>query len=159
MKPKDLIGETFGVLTVVARADNCKHGGSRWECECECGTVKTVHSTNLGKNTNSCGCRRSDHRITHGETRRGSYPRLYGILNGMKQRCYNPKRETYKWYGGKGVRVCDQWKDSYVNFKRWALANGYMDNLSIDRIDSDGDYSPDNCQWITLSDNVKRCFA
>jgi hypothetical protein len=76
----------------------------------------------------------------------------------MKQRCSNPNRGTYKWYGGKGVKVCSQW-NSYPDFKRWALANGYNETLSIDRIDPMGDYSPENCQWITLADNAKRCFT
>lgn len=73
----------------------------------------------------------------------------------MKRRCYNPNCDPYKYYGGKGVKVCDEWLE-YEGFKSWALANGYSDNLTIDRIDSNGDYEPENCQWVTMSENIAR---
>lgn len=85
--------------------------------------------------------------------------RLYWIWQDMKKRCYNPKNKDYKWYGGKGIKVCDDWKVSYTNFKEWALSNGYADNLTIDRVDSNKDYEPSNCQWITQSENSKRAIA
>jgi hypothetical protein len=88
---------------------------------------------------------------THG----GRYERLNVIFHGMRQRCYNPKRQNYKWYGGRGIAVCDEW-DDYVNFRTWALDNGYKDNLTIDRLDGDKNYEPNNCQWITQSENTAK---
>ena len=85
-----------------------------------------------------------------------SKTRLYRIWNGMKQRCNNPKSSTWKWYGGKGVKVCDEWENNFLNFKEWALSNGYNDNLTIDRIDPLEDYSPENCQWLTISENAAK---
>lgn len=74
----------------------------------------------------------------------------------MKQRCYNKNRRQYKWYGAKGIRVCDEWLNSYANFEEWALSHGYVEGLSIDRIDSEKDYMPDNCRWITMNENTDR---
>jgi uncharacterized phage protein (TIGR01671 family) len=86
-----------------------------------------------------------------------SKTRLYAIFSGMKQRCYNPNRKNYQYYGGKGVIVCDEWmtKNGIQNFIEWALSSGYNDSLSIDRIDSDEDYVPNNCRWVTISENAK----
>lgn len=87
-----------------------------------------------------------------------SKTRLYSIFSGMKQRCYNPKSRSYKWYGGKGVSICPEWigEDGVKNFIEWALDSGYEEHLSIDRIDPDGSYSPDNCRWVTMSENASR---
>ena len=82
--------------------------------------------------------------------------RLYWIWQDMKKRCYNPNCKCFKWYGGKGVKVCEEWIDSYPNFKAWALSNGYAEGLTIDRVENDKDYSPTNCQWITQSENTKK---
>lgn len=82
--------------------------------------------------------------------------RLYWIWQDMKKRCYNPNCKCFKFYGGKGIGVCDDWKNSYLNFKKWALSNGYADNLTIDRIDNNKNYQPSNCQWITQSENSKK---
>ena len=82
--------------------------------------------------------------------------RLYWIWQDMKKRCYNPNCKCFKWYGGKGINVCEEWKDSYPNFKAWALSNGYEDGLTIDRIENYKDYAPFNCQWITQSENSKK---
>lgn len=84
--------------------------------------------------------------------------RLYSIWIGIKARCYNNKDTTYKYYGGKGINVCDEWKDDYLAFKNWALANGYEDNLTIDRKNSKQGYSPSNCQWITQSENIRNAM-
>ena len=92
------------------------------------------------------------------KTKYSSVERLCRILSGMKNRCGNPNTKGYKYYGARGIRVCDEWlgKEGVDNFVRWAFANGYADNLTIDRIDSIGDYSPSNCRWISLSENVRR---
>jgi len=91
----------------------------------------------------------------HGDTKEGGAVRLYRIWKGIKSRCFNPKQQNYKRYGGKGIKICDEWKNSYLTFKSWALANGYRHNLTIDRIDSDGNYCPENCHWLTLSENSR----
>lgn len=94
----------------------------------------------------------------HGDARRGKIARLYRIYQLMKGRCYNSNQSGYKWYGGRGIRVCDKWRENYLYFKEWALANGYAETLTIDRIDSDGDYEPTNCRWVnmTVQNNNKK---
>ena len=98
--------------------------------------------------------------IKHGDARRGKIARLYRIYQLMKGRCYNSNQSDYKWYGGRGIRVCDKWRENYLYFKEWALANGYAETLTIDRIDSDGDYEPTNCRWVNMTvqnNNKKKC--
>lgn len=80
------------------------------------------------------------------------YERLYYIFNGMRQRCYSEKAKNYKNYGGKGIKICDKWKNNFVNFCDWALENGYQENLTIDRIHTDGNYEPNNCRWTTMAE-------
>ena len=80
--------------------------------------------------------------------------RLYSIWSSMKNRCYNQKQQNYKWYGGRGITVCEEWKNDYMTFKKWALENGYNDTLSIDRIDNNGNYEPSNCRFITMKEQA-----
>lgn len=96
--------------------------------------------------------------MNHGNFKHGyTYiDRLYRIWHNMKDRCYNPKNKKYVYYGGKGITVCDEWKNDFIKFRNWALNNGYQDNLTIDRIDSNKSYYPENCQWVTLSENTIR---
>lgn len=88
----------------------------------------------------------------------GKQPRLSNILRCMRSRCYNPNNTHFDWYGGRGIKICDEWRHNFKNFVEWAMKNGYQDGLTIDRIDPDGDYCPDNCRWISRSENSKKVF-
>lgn len=147
----DITGQKFGRLTVIQR-----HGKKGWECVCDCGN-KTISNSYQLRNgiTISCGCYHreicGDQHRKHGYTK----SRLYRIFYKMHERCYRPQNDNYKWYGGTGVIICDEWKNNFVAFKDWSLQNGYAENLTIDRIDPWGNYEPDNCRWITIQEQQK----
>lgn len=157
----DMIGKKYGRLTVV-EFDRLQNHKTYWKCVCDCGLVVVLPGNSLRSgNTSSCGCLRRETAAAQGKANtkhgnsRDNRTRLYSIWCGMRQRCNNPNHHARALYGGKGVRVCDEWND-YSVFKAWAESHGYADNLSIDRIDSNGNYEPSNCRWITLSENVAR---
>ncbi len=151
----DLTGQRFGKLTVIERSANSKDGKAYWKCKCDCGKETIVRSSNLrGGQVQSCGClialaNRTGKRTTHGDSRR----RLYYIWENMLARCRNPNYHAYKDYGGRGIKVCEEWQ-SYPVFRAWALSHGYDDDLSIDRIDNDKGYNPDNCRWATAKEQA-----
>ena len=150
MRPIDLTGQRFERLTVVRMVG--RKGVSLWECRCDCGNVTNVWYPALttGK-TKSCGCFHRD-RVS---TKKGeSKTRLYNIWYMMIHRCESPSDGHYADYGGRGIKVCEAWHDYFV-FKAWAQEHGYQDNLSIERVDVNGNYEPDNCKWIPLKEQPR----
>ena len=153
----NLIGKKFGRLIVLCDSKQRSGSSVMWKCLCDCGNTTTVRAPDLKRGiTQSCGCLHREllakRRYKHGESNR-NLTRLYNLWLNMKRRCDNPDHTKYKYYGGKGISVCDEWRGNYSAFKSWAILNGYQDNLSIDRINNNGNYEPNNCQWITMSEN------
>lgn len=148
----DLIGKHFGQLTVVARKPNNKWKEAMWECVCDCGgtTITTGKHLRSG-HTTSCGCLRMASITKHGLY--GN--RLYTIHHNMKQRCYDKNNKDYHRYGGRGVVMCDEWKNDFMSFYKWAIENGYRDDLTIDRVNNDGIYEPSNCKWVTMKEQAQ----
>lgn len=154
----DLSGNRFGRLTVIER-DHSKNGKVVfWLCKCDCGKTKSVSGGNLRSgHTKSCGCLKLESEASHflsNDSIRKKNIRLYSIWKSMKRRCYSKKHKAYHNYGGRGIFVCDEWigNSGFHNFVEWAIKNGYCDNLTIDRIDVNKEYSPDNCRWITYKE-------
>jgi len=149
----DLTGKQFGRLTVLEKVNKPTSKRIHWKCQCECGKIVFPETGQLNDGRcKSCGCLREEmktQRITHGDTRVGHHGKLYNVWSSMKGRCYIPSNTSYNRYGALGIKVCEEWKGSYETFKDWALKNGYKEGVSIDRIDSKGDYTPSNCRWVT----------
>lgn len=147
---KDITGKKYGRLTVVRPAFKDGRGEWHWECLCDCGNYKTVTGNKLRSgNTQSCGCLQKESRGTGRITHHMTNSRIYTIWLNMKARCFNPKAASYPNYGARGITVCDEWRNSFEEFHRWAEDSGYSDGLSLERKDVNGNYEPSNCSWIT----------
>lgn len=155
---KDLSGQRFGRLVVVRPIDKRgPDGGVVYECKCDCGNICYVWNNKLTRKTHSakrsCGCFQQEKHTTtiHG----GSKTPLFKKWMGMKYRCYDVNANHYQDYGGRRIRICDEWKNDFSAFQSWAISSGYKDGLSIDRIDVNGNYEPNNCRWVSLKQQQK----
>lgn len=149
MKVADLIGRKFGKLKIVSFEGRDKRGNALLYCKCECGKKTTVRMDRITSGeTKSCGCLHIGRQKRHGESK----TRLYRIWTGIKCRCHNNKHKSWSSYGGRGITLYKKWNDSYEEFRDWAIAHGYNDNLTIERIDVNGNYHPNNCCWITIKE-------
>jgi len=158
---KDLVGKTFGYLTVLNFEHIDKYGKAIWKCRCKCGTILNVEGNSLTSgHTKSCGCYAVEsarkRMRTHGMTKTA----LYEVWSGMKARCNNKNNPAYKRYGNRGISVCNEWNDSFLLFYKWAINNGYKKGLMLDRTNNNGNYKPANCRFVNRStQNLNKCTS
>lgn len=146
-----VIGTLFGRWTVISEHEITEKNVRKWLCKCECGLEKWVPVFQLydGVTKGCCKCKDRDFKLKVTK-HSGSNTRLYNIWKAMRSRCYRKKDNKFNIYGGRGILVCEEWKKDFGNFQNWALSNGYSDDLVIDRINSNKNYEPNNCRFVTF---------
>lgn len=153
-KLTDITGRRFNRLLVIERSYTDKDNFILWKCLCDCGNVVLERSYPIRTGEiKSCGCLNQELRLKRVTKHGLSKLPIYMVYKSMKRRCYSPKDKRFNRYGGRGISVCDEWIKNSVAFIKWAFNNGYKEGLSLDRIDNNKNYSPDNCRFISVAEN------
>ncbi len=159
----DITGNRYNSWIVLERGKTSPRRQTYWICRCDCGTIREVSGGHLKNGASACcGCKGDEKTRLRSMGNKFTYRHglvnhpLRGIWKAMISRCYNENNKYYKNYGGRGIKVCDEWKNDLISFYNWAVAAGWVKRLSIDRKDNNGHYTPENCQWITISENSRK---